>query len=216
VGFQREIMRDLALDVSYVGNRSAWFVAPLLGALNYNALTPEGLKSRYGIDVTNRTDTALLNTPINSTLVTHRFPWLANPNSVYFGFPATQPLNQALRDYPQWNGIPPPGTAQWKYPVRLASNRYQAPSRTASMQLAYAGRELTNGTNSNTSYVSAVGAADQRRIQQSAEQADFRVQPAASADHFVQLTRRLRYRSDRSAFPRHCRGRRATGLSAES
>ena len=74
VGFQREVMRDLVVEATYVGNRSAWFVAPLLASLNYNALTPEGLKSQYGLDVTNRTDTALLNTPINSPSVTRPLP----------------------------------------------------------------------------------------------------------------------------------------------
>ncbi|MCU1335988.1 MAG: hypothetical protein JWO19_1569 [Bryobacterales bacterium] len=156
VGFQREIMRDLAVDVSYVGNRSAWFVAPLLAPLNYNALTPEGLKSRYGIDVTNRTDAALLNTPINSPSVTARFPWLANPNSVYPGFPATQPLKQALRDYPQWNGIPPflgpPNGNTWYDSLQIKATKRL--SHGLNVQLAYAWqKELTNGTNSNTSYV---------------------------------------------------------------
>ena len=156
VGFQREIMRDLVVDASYVGNRSAWFVAPLLASLNYNALTPEILKSRYQIDVTNRTDTALLNTPINSPLVTARFPWLANPNSVYPGFPATQPLKQALRDYPQWNGIPPflgpPNGNTWYDSLQIKATKRL--SHGLSVQMAYAWqKELTNGTNSNTSYV---------------------------------------------------------------
>ncbi|HSP67743.1 MAG TPA: TonB-dependent receptor [Bryobacteraceae bacterium] len=156
VGFQREVMRDLVVDASYVGNRSAWFVAPLLSPLNYNALTPEVLKSRYNIDITNRTDTALLNTPISSPLVTARFPWLANPNSVYPGFPVLQPLKQALRDYPQWNGIPPflgpPNGNTWYDSLQIkATKRY---SHGLNVQLAYAWqKELTNGTNSNTSYV---------------------------------------------------------------
>ena len=60
-GFQREILRDLVVDAAYVGNRGAWWVSPLLaGFPNYNALTPEGLKSQYGLDVTNRTDVVVL------------------------------------------------------------------------------------------------------------------------------------------------------------
>jgi hypothetical protein len=155
-GFQREISRDVVVEASYVGNRSAWFVAPLLASMNYNALTPEGLKSQYGIDVTNPTDANLLNTPISSPLVTSRFPWLANPNSVYSGFPATQPLKQALRTYPQWNGIPPflgpPMGNTWYDSLQVkATKRY---SHGLSMAMAYTWqKELTNGTNSNTSYV---------------------------------------------------------------
>jgi hypothetical protein len=156
VGFQREITRDLAVDVAYVGNRGAWWVAPLLAGLNYNALTPEGLKSQYGLDVTNRTDTALLNTPINSPLVIARFPWLANPNSVYPGFPSTQPLKQALRPYPQWNGIPPflgpPMGNTWYDSLQLKVTKRFSHGLTG--QIAYTWqKELTNGTNSNTSYV---------------------------------------------------------------
>ena len=156
IGFQREIVRDLVLDASYVGNRGAWWVAPLLGSMNYNALTPQGLLSQYGIDVTNSADAKLLNTPINSPLVIARFPYLANPNSVYPGFPATQPLNQALRPYPQWNGIPPflgpPNGNTWYDSLQIkATKRY---SHGLSSQLAYTWqKELTNGTNSNTSYV---------------------------------------------------------------
>ena len=156
VGFQREIFRDLAVDVAYVGNRGAWWVSPLLAGLNYNALTPEGLKSQYGIDVTNRTDTGLLNTPISSPLVTARFPWLANPNSVYPGFPSTQPLKQALRLYPQWNGIPPflgpPMGNTWYDSLQIKATKRL--SRGFNAQVAYTWqKELTNGTNSNTSYV---------------------------------------------------------------
>src|SRR5262249_6834747 len=98
---------------SYVGNRSAWWVSPLLAGLNDNALTPQGLLAdrqygaTQGIDVTNKTDTALLNTQINSPLVIARYPLLANPNNVYAGFPSAQTLGQALRPYPQWGGIPP-------------------------------------------------------------------------------------------------------------
>jgi TonB dependent receptor len=156
IGFQREIMPNLVVDASYVGNRGAWWVSPLLSSLNYNAVTPEGLKSQYGLDVTNRADTTLLNTQINSPAVIARFPYLANPNNVYPGFPATQTLLQALRPYPQWNGIPPflgpPMGNTWYDSLQVkATKRF---SHGLSGQVAYTWqKELTNGTNSNTSYV---------------------------------------------------------------
>src|SRR2546428_142147 len=53
VGFQREISQNLAVDVTYVGNRGVWWQAPAL--LNFNAITPERLKS-LGLDVTNAGD----------------------------------------------------------------------------------------------------------------------------------------------------------------
>jgi len=109
-----------------------------------------------GIDVTNKTDTALLNTQINSPLVIARYPLLANPNNVYAGFPSTQTLGQALRPYPQWGGIPPflgpPMGNTWYDSLQVKlTKRF---SRGLSGQIAYTWqKELTNGTNSNTSYV---------------------------------------------------------------
>jgi hypothetical protein len=141
-------------------------VAPILsGWPNYNALTPEGLKSQYQLDVTNLADHNLLNTPINSPLVQARFPNLALTtlsngaqvvNSVYPGFPATQNLNQALRAFPQWNGIPPflgpPMGRTWYDSLQVkATKRF---SHGLSAQLAYTWeKSLSLGANSNTSYI---------------------------------------------------------------
>jgi hypothetical protein len=107
VGLQRELGKDLVVEATYVANRGVWWTSPLLSTYGYNALTPEGLKSAYGIDTSVAADRTLLLTPISSPNVTSRFPWLANPNNVYPGFPSGQFLNQALRPYPQWGGIPP-------------------------------------------------------------------------------------------------------------
>jgi hypothetical protein len=156
LGFQRQITNNLVIDAAYVGNRGAWWAAPLLAGLNYNALTPQQLLSQYGLDVTNRADTTLLNTQINSPNVIARFPGLANPSSVYPGFPATSTLLQALRPYPQWNGIPPflgpPMGDTWYDSLQIKAT--QRLSHGLSAQVAYTWqKELTNGTNSNTSYV---------------------------------------------------------------
>jgi hypothetical protein len=156
VGFQQEVTRNLVLEAAYVGNRGAWWVAPESAGLNYNALTPEGLRSQYGIDITNPADAKLLNTPVNSPLVVARFPSLANPNSVYPGFPATQTLGQSLRPYPQWLGIPPflgpPMGDTWFDSLQIKlTKRF---SHGLSAQGAYTWeKELTDGTNSNTSYL---------------------------------------------------------------
>ncbi len=162
LGFEQELTRDLVVDASYVGNRGAWWASPLLSGLNYNALTPQGLLNdrQYGdttgINVQNKTDAALLNTQINSPNVIARFPGLANPNNVYPGFPGTQPLSQALRPYPQWNGIPPflgpPMGDTWYDSLQIKAT--QRLTHGLSAQMAYTWqKELTNGTNSNTSYV---------------------------------------------------------------
>jgi hypothetical protein len=162
VGVQRELTKDLVVEAAYVGNRGAWWASPLLAGLNYNALTPQGLLtgrqygSTTGIDVTNPNDAKLLNTQINSPLVIARFPGLANPNNVYPGFPGTQTLAQALRPYPQWNGIPPflgpPMGDTWYDSLQIKATKRL--SYGLSAQVAYTWqKELTNGTNSNTSYV---------------------------------------------------------------
>jgi len=155
LGFQREITHNLVVDAAYVGNRGAWWVSPLLAGLNYNALTPQQLLAQ-GLDVTKTADTTLLNTQINSPNVIARFPQYANPNVVYPGFPNTQTLLQALRPYPQWNGIPPflgpPNGNTWYDSLQIKGT--QRLQHGLSMQVAYTWqKELTNGTNSNTSYV---------------------------------------------------------------
>ena len=99
-----------------------------------------------------------------SCLTTRSIPPLSSPFSpdwptranVYPGFPATQTLGQALRPYPQWNGIPPflgpPDGNTWYDSLQIkATQRFQ---HGLSAQVAYTWqKELTNGTNSNTSYV---------------------------------------------------------------
>jgi hypothetical protein len=156
LGLQREVARNLVVEASYVGNRGAWWTAPLLATYNYNALTPQGLKSQWGLDITNATDRGLLSLPISNPAVVARFPFLANPNNVYPGFPGNQPLNQALRPYPQWFGVPPflgPPLGDTWYDALQAkvTKRY-------SHGLDVAGaftwqKELTNGANSDTSYL---------------------------------------------------------------
>jgi len=150
------------VDASYVGNRGAWWVSPLLASLNYNALTPQGLLAdrQYGattgIDVTNRADAALLNTQINSASVIARYPLLFDPNNVYKGFPNTQTLGQALRPYPQWAGIPPflgpPMGNTWYDSLQIKMNKRFSHGLSGLVAYTFQ-KELTNGTNSNTSYV---------------------------------------------------------------
>jgi hypothetical protein len=107
IGLQQELTANLVVEAAYVANRGVWWTAPLLADMNYNGLTPQGLLRDYGIDVSVAGDRNLLTTPISAGSVRARFPNLSNPNAVYPGFPGGQPLNQALRPFPQWAGIPP-------------------------------------------------------------------------------------------------------------
>jgi hypothetical protein len=106
VGLQREITPNLVAEATYVGNRGAWFTAPELDATDYNALQPSDL-ARWGLNINNAVDRNMLLEPINSPDVIARFPFLANPNNVYKGFPASQPLNQVIRLAPEFLGVPP-------------------------------------------------------------------------------------------------------------
>jgi hypothetical protein len=97
LGFQREIFQDLAVDVTYVGNRGTWWQAPAM--LNLNANTPERLKS-FGIDINNAADRQLLLSTISAPAVVAR-----GFRAPYAGF-GNQTLAQALRPFPQFTNIP--------------------------------------------------------------------------------------------------------------
>jgi len=132
IGVQREVLKNLVAEVSYVGNRGAYFPAPNMDQIASNSLTPALLKSQFGIDFSNDvksncpagvatggtgclTDRDLLTQPMTSALVQARFPKFAIVNvngqptipSVYPGFPAGQQLIQAFRNVPQWGSVSP-------------------------------------------------------------------------------------------------------------
>jgi len=100
VGFQREIIKDLLVDVAYVGNRGAWWLSSILD--NYNALTPQILAAN-GIDLSNPTDRGWLTAQIGSSAAgpfQNKLP--------YAGFPLTSTVAQSLRPFPQFSsGLAP-------------------------------------------------------------------------------------------------------------
>jgi Carboxypeptidase regulatory-like domain/TonB dependent receptor len=156
IGLQRELGRNLVIEGSYVGNRGVWWTAPLLAAQNYNALTFDSLRN-LGLDINSATDRALLSARISSPQVIARFPSLANPDTgVYPGFPSTQPLNQALRPYPQWAGIssflgPPLGVTWYDSFQGKLTKRF---SHGLSLDSAFTWqKELNLGVSSDTTYL---------------------------------------------------------------
>ena len=155
-GIQHTLTNNLLVEAAYVGNRGAWWTAPLLATQNYNALTPELLKSSYGLDITNPDDRALLLKPVSSSDVTSRFKNLLNPDNVYPGFPASQKLTQALRPYPQWQGVPPflgpPLGDTWYDSLQAKVTQRFAHNLTLSASYTFS-KEMTNGANSDTSYL---------------------------------------------------------------
>ena len=109
-GVQREIVRNLVVDVAYVGNRGVWL--PSSGAVNYNANTPQSLLAA-GLDITTAADRAILAAPISSAAA-GRF----QNKLPYPGFTGT--VAQSLRPYPQFNTAP---TALW---APLGDNWYNS------------------------------------------------------------------------------------------
>jgi hypothetical protein len=93
------------------------------------------------------------------------FPWMQVVKTaggfptipaVYPGFPATQPLNQALRPYPQWFGVPPflgpPLGDTWYDALQLKVTRRFWKGLSAQYVFSWQ-KELSLGAASDTSYL---------------------------------------------------------------
>jgi hypothetical protein len=102
VGIQHEVIRNLVIEASYVGNRGVWFYSPLLDTMSANTLGG-GQLARYGLDIRSASDRQLL------TQVLRNNPAAAarGIGLPYSGFPDTQQIGQALRPIPQWNTLLP-------------------------------------------------------------------------------------------------------------
>ena len=95
---QRELRRDLVIEVGYVGNRGAWFQST--SAINDNALQISDL-TKLGLDITKPADRALLTSQIGSATAAARgFGNLPYPN-----FPKTLTVEQSLLPYPEYTTI---------------------------------------------------------------------------------------------------------------
>lgn len=97
IGIQREVMSNLAVDVSYVGNRGIWWQAPALQ--NLNAINFATLAA-HGISLSNPTQLGLLTDTLSNPAVAQ-----AGFGAPFPGFPVTQTLAQALRPFPQFTTI---------------------------------------------------------------------------------------------------------------
>src|SRR5215470_6611843 len=86
-GLQREINSNLLVEAAYVGNRGAWWSAPVLQSEAYNALRPSDLTA-WGLDILNAGDRALLTTQVQNLATA-----AANPNPTN---PQLQPEAQKL------------------------------------------------------------------------------------------------------------------------
>ncbi|MEP6963071.1 MAG: TonB-dependent receptor, partial [Acidobacteriota bacterium] len=101
IGLQHEVIRNLVIEASYVGNRGAWFYSPLLDTMSMNTLG-DGQLARYGLDIGNANDRTLLSQTIGSVQAAQRGFF-----APYNGFPSTQQVGQAIRPVPQWTNVNP-------------------------------------------------------------------------------------------------------------
>jgi hypothetical protein len=105
IGLQREISKNLMVEVTYVGNRGVWWEGNEL--ININALSADRLKT-FGLDPNNAADLALLVSTMSSTTASSRMnPLTGKPFSTlpYVSFPTNQTVAQSLRPFPQFTTI---------------------------------------------------------------------------------------------------------------
>jgi len=96
-GFQREIVRDLLVEATYVGNRGAWWNAG--GLVCTNCIQTQTLTA-LGLNLSNAADRTLLASAITSPAAIARGFTLPYP-----GFPPTATVAQSLRPFPQYGNI---------------------------------------------------------------------------------------------------------------
>jgi len=98
VGVQREVMQNLLVEASFVGNRGAYWPANSL--VNYNAITPQILAA-HGLSANNAADLTLLNSVLSSpTAISRGFGTPPYPS-----FPLSATVAQSLRPFPQFGTL---------------------------------------------------------------------------------------------------------------
>jgi len=97
IGIEREIVKDLSVEASFIDNRGVWLESDGLRVINQ---LPASEIAKHGLDVTNPDDQALLTEPISSPNVAKR--GFTKP---YSTFPDGATLAQALRPFPQFGNI---------------------------------------------------------------------------------------------------------------
>lgn len=99
---QRELNRNLVVEVSYVGNRNVWQSTG--GLFDFNAVSVQTL-SKYGFAVGNVPDADLLNRRLDQLSTADRSTLTARGiNLPYGNFPIAQTVFQSIRNFPQYSG----------------------------------------------------------------------------------------------------------------
>ena len=153
IGIQREIFQDLALDISYVGNRGVWWYSP--GLIDVNALTPERLAT-FGLNLNNPDDRTLLRSQLNSKTASDRgFNKLP-----YAGYPANLSVAQSLRPFPQFGSISSlwsPLGKTWYDSLQIKATKRYSHGLSSTTTFTWS-KNLSMGTPSNPT-VPGIGAA---------------------------------------------------------
>jgi hypothetical protein len=99
---QRELLRNLVVEASYVGNRGYW--QPATALQDFNAVSPAILTAK-GFTIGNTDDATLLNTLVRNLTPTQRATLASRGVSTapYTGFPDSQTVLQAIKPFPQYN-----------------------------------------------------------------------------------------------------------------
>ncbi|MEO5924262.1 MAG: TonB-dependent receptor [Bryobacteraceae bacterium] len=97
VGLQREVIRDLVVEASYVANRGVWWQTNSL--TNPNALQTNILAAQ-GLDWNSATDRTLLTRNVNDPRAGRFYN-----HYPYASFPGTATVAQSLRPFPQFGNI---------------------------------------------------------------------------------------------------------------
>ena len=101
LSLQREITKNFVAEASYVGNRGVWL--PAAGLASFNDLSDQDL-ARYGFNVGNTADRALLITQISNLTSAQKATLASKGWSLpWADFPTSQTVRQSIRPYPQFN-----------------------------------------------------------------------------------------------------------------
>jgi hypothetical protein len=99
VALQRQLAKDMSLEVAYVGNRGVW--EPSNSLVSLNAITPARLQA-LGLDLTNANTRTVLTSTIGSAAAK-----AAGFQLPYSTFPTSATVAQSLRPFPEYNSSLP-------------------------------------------------------------------------------------------------------------
>ena len=149
VGLQHEVIPNLVIEASYVGNRGAWFYSPLLDTMAMNTLAG-GQLERFGMSIKNAADRTLLTQVIGSSAAAQRGFF-----APYQGFPLNQQVGQALRPVPQWTTtnpyLGPYRGNTWYDSLQIQATKRYSHNLDLTANITYAHASAL-GTNSDTDF----------------------------------------------------------------